>query len=78
MLMTVDRFEADFAVLEMQTESGELLYKNIPLSWLPEDTAEGDVLRKCDGQYVIDRTETDRRRAAAQEKLQELLKQDAF
>ncbi|MBQ8921773.1 MAG: DUF3006 domain-containing protein [Oscillospiraceae bacterium] len=78
MLMTVDRFEADFAVLEIQTETGELLYKNIPLSWLPEETEEGDVLRKADGQYVIDRAETDRRRAAAQVKMQELLQREEF
>ncbi|MBR3267260.1 MAG: DUF3006 domain-containing protein [Oscillospiraceae bacterium] len=78
MLMVVDRFEADYAVLEIQTETGELLYKNIPVSWLPEDTAEGDVLRKSGGQYVIDAAETARRRASVREKLREQLGQEEF
>ncbi|MBR6107848.1 MAG: DUF3006 domain-containing protein [Oscillospiraceae bacterium] len=73
MMMIVDRFEADYAVLEVQTDAGELLYKNLPLDWLPDDIAEGDVLRKGAEGYVIDRAETDKRRNAANLKLQALL-----
>ena len=73
MMMIVDRFEADYAVLEVQTDAGELLYKNLPLDWPPDDIAEGDVLRKGAEGYVIDRAETDKRRNAANLKLQALL-----
>lgn len=73
MMMIVDRFEADYAVLEIESDSGELLYKNLPLDWLPDDIAEGDVLRKGAEGYVIDRAETDKRRNAANLKLQALL-----
>ena len=76
MMMIVDRFEADYAVLEIESDSGELLYKNLPLDWLPEDVAEGDVLRKSASGYVIDRAETDKRRTAAKEKIRALLGQE--
>ena len=42
MTMTIDRFEGDYAVLEIREETGEVLYKNLPASWLPDDAAEGD------------------------------------
>lgn len=76
MMMIVDRFEADYAVLEIESDSGELLYKNLPLDWLPDDIAEGDVLRKGASGYVIDRAETDKRRTAAKEKIRALLGQE--
>ena len=76
MLMIVDRFEADYAVLEIQTDDGELLSKNLPLDWLPEDVAEGDVLRKNSSGYVIDRAETEKRRAAADARIRALLRQE--
>ena len=72
MTILIDRFEEDFAVLELIHESGELLYKNIPVSWLPEDAQEGDVLVKADGRYAIDTKATEKRRAAAAEKLRAL------
>ncbi len=76
MMMIVDRFEADYAVLEIESDSGELLYKNLPLDWLPDDIAEGDVLRKGASGYVIDRAETDRRRMSANAKMQALLSRE--
>lgn len=75
-MMIVDRLEADFAVLELESDAGELLYKNIPLDWLPEGIAEGNVLHKSGGGYVIDRAETDKRRAAANERMQALLRKE--
>lgn len=75
MTVIVDRFEEDFAVLELYQESGEVLYKNIPASWLPEDAEEGDVLVKVGGKYAIDTKETEKRRAAAAEKLREMQEQ---
>ncbi|HAM69278.1 MAG TPA: DUF3006 domain-containing protein [Ruminococcus sp.] len=69
MTMILDRFEGDYAVLEISDETGSVLYKNLPADWLPEDAAEGDVLVKAEGRYAIDSYETEKRRAAAAEKL---------
>jgi hypothetical protein len=70
--MMIDRLEEDFAVIEILTDAGELLYKNLPLSWLPEEAAEGDVLRKTDGQYIIDRKKTEKRRQKIAQRLASL------
>lgn len=72
MTMTIDRFEGDYAVLEIREETGEVLYKNLPAGWLPDDAAEGDVLVKTAEGYAIDSAETEKRRAAAAEKLRSL------
>lgn len=72
MTMIIDRFEGDYAVLELRDETGEILYKNLPAGWLPDDAAEGDVLVKTAEGYAIDTAETEKRRAAAAEKLQGL------
>ncbi len=69
MTMILDRFEGDYAVLEIFEENGEVLYKNLPAGWLPEDAAEGDVLVKTDSGYAIDTYETQKRRAAMAKKL---------
>ena len=45
------------------------------MSWIPEDAQEGDVLVKADGRYAIDTKETEKRRAAAAEKLRALQEQ---
>ena len=70
--MTIDRFEGDYAVLELREETGEVLYKNLPASWLPDDAADGDVLVKTAEGYAIDTLETEKRRAAAAEKRHDL------
>lgn len=69
MIMTIDRFEDDYAVLEIREDTGEVLYKNLPVNWLPDDADEGDVLVKTASGYAIDTAETAKRRAAAAEKL---------
>lgn len=68
MTMILDRFEGDYAVLEL-TDGGETMYKQLPADWLPEDAAEGDVLVKAEGKYVVDTQETAKRRAKAAAKL---------
>ncbi|MBR6719003.1 MAG: DUF3006 domain-containing protein [Oscillospiraceae bacterium] len=74
MTMILDRFEDDFAVAELYDDAtGEVFYKNIPLSWLPEDAAEGDVIVKTDGKYAVDTKETEKRRAKAAARLQDAL-----
>lgn len=58
--MVVDRIEGDYAVVE-----NEGIMLDIPLSQLPCDIKEGDVLRHCDGVYIIDNEAA----AAAREKI---------
>lgn len=72
MTMIIDRFEGDYAVLELREETGEVLYKNLPASWLPDDAAEGDVVVKTAEGYAIDTLETEKRRMEAAEKLHEM------
>lgn len=72
MTMIIDRFEGDYAVLELREETGEVLYKNLPASWLPDDAAEGDVVVKTAEGYAIDTLETEKRRMEAAEKLNEM------
>lgn len=73
MTTILERFEGDFAVLELYDDlTGEVLYKNLPADWLPEDAAEGDVLIKANGKYAVDTKETMKRRAASAEKLRAL------
>ncbi len=55
----IDRLEGELAVVE--TDAGFL---HIPRSALPEGAREGDVLRKTEGGFVLDPTETQRRRAS--------------
>ena len=41
MMMIIDRFEGDLAVISMYDEAtGEVFFKNLPADWLPEDAAE--------------------------------------
>ena len=61
-MMIVDRIENEFAVIEIIKESGEISQREVPLVWLPEDLAEGDVIRKVAGIYEIDQAETEKRR----------------
>lgn len=72
MTMIIDRFEGEYAVLELREETGEVLYKNLPASWLPDDAAEGDVVVKTAEGYAIDTLETEKRRMEAAEKLHEM------
>ena len=72
MTMIIDRFEGEYAVLELREETGEVLYKNLPASWLPDDAAEGDVVVKTAEGYAIDTQETEKRRMEAAEKLHEM------
>ena len=69
MMIRIDRFEDDFAVLEISSEDGSVVYKNLPAAWLPSDAETGDVLRKVEGQYEIDEKETRRLREEAAERL---------
>ena len=66
MQVTIDRFEGDVAVIEL--ESGEIM--RVPRAELPEETAEGDMVELTFG---INPAATDRRAQQARDVLNELL-----
>lgn len=68
-MTVIDRFEGDYAILE--TDNGIIRIKH---SRLPDEAKEGDVLGGSGGSYYIDRKETERRRKAASERLNKLLR----
>jgi hypothetical protein len=63
MRVTIDRFEGEFAVVEMQ--SGEFV--NMTKSLLPPNSKEGDVIS-----IKIDQTDTATRRAEIEDKMNRL------
>ena len=54
-MYTLDRFEGNFAVLENRTTK-ELT--DIPISNIPSNAKEGDILKFSNGSYVVDYEET--------------------
>jgi hypothetical protein len=60
---TIDRFEGDFAIVELPDGK----FVNIPKSAIPKEAKEGDVI-----QVVIDNNETDKRRSSIEEKMDKL------
>lgn len=74
----IDRFESEWAVLEVA--AGETF--NIPKAWLPEDAAEGDVIRvslesgigESTARFTVDEEETAARRQSMRELRDRLLK----
>ena len=54
----IDRFEADYAVVEFDGRQ----MKDIPKSDLVPGAKEGDVIVLVDGKYQVDREETQRRK----------------
>lgn len=63
---TIDRFEGDIAVLEVEPERMKV---NVPRSDLPEDAKQGDVVRL---EGTVDLEETERRRSEIQEQIERL------
>lgn len=68
-LCIIDRFEEEFAVIEFE---GRFTF-DLPRSLLPEDAAEGDVLRMG---ISIDKAETKRRKELADAMLRAIMKTD--
>ena len=54
-LYTLDRFEDNFAILENRNTKE---MTNIPISNIPSNAKEGDILKHSNGSYVIDYEET--------------------
>ena len=59
MLYSLDRFEGNWAVLV--DEDGES--RDVPRTQLPQEAAEGDMLRERDGVFISDEDVTAARRA---------------
>lgn len=55
----IDRFEGDYAVVELEGR----VTKDISKSELPPEAREGDVVCLFEGQYLIDQEETQRRKS---------------
>lgn len=60
MFAVIDRFEGDYAVVELENQS----VINIERCNIPQGAAEGDVINIEDGRITINSEETIRRRAA--------------
>ena len=54
-LYTLDRFEGNFAILKNRTTKK---MTDIPISNIPSNAKEGDILKLSNGSYVIDYKET--------------------
>lgn len=54
-MYTLDRFEGDFAVLEDRNSKKML---DIPISNIPSNAKEGDILKLSNGSYIVDHEET--------------------
>ncbi len=54
MKVIIDRFEGDFAVVELENGS---VFANMPKALVPKEAKEGDVIS-----ITVDREETERRR----------------
>ncbi|MDU7338624.1 MAG: DUF3006 domain-containing protein [Clostridium sp.] len=63
MKYTIDRFEENFAVVELENRS----FVNIPISALPSEAKEGDIIS-----VLIDTEETTERRKKIQSMMQDL------
>ena len=55
LMYTLDRFESGFAVLEDRNTKKMI---DVPISNIPSNAKEGDILKLSNGSYVIDYEET--------------------
>lgn len=55
----IDRFEGDYAILELEDRN----MIEVRRGAIPQHAKEGDVLVQVNGQYIIDSKETERRKA---------------
>lgn len=64
----IDRLEEGLAICE--TELRKRI--SVPVSHLPKEVKEGDVLREEEGRFFLDSEETDKRRREMKKKLMDL------
>ncbi|MGE4284350.1 MAG: DUF3006 domain-containing protein [Clostridia bacterium] len=68
----VDRFEGDFAIIEL--DDGQI--QQIARSLLPPCAREGDVLDIVDGFFHSDRCETEKRKEEIEKLMQDVWKEE--
>lgn len=66
---TLDRFEENFAVLENR-KTKEI--ENIDISKIPNGVKEGDILKKINGKFYLDKIETEKVKNEISEKYKNL------
>ncbi|MCL2109848.1 MAG: DUF3006 domain-containing protein [Oscillospiraceae bacterium] len=74
MMLIIDRFEEDFAVVETG-KTGEKT-ATIKRTLLPNTAKEGDVLLEINGVFEVDETATKHRRDAALQKLRKIINKE--
>ena len=73
LLYTLDRFEGNFAILENRNTKK---MTDIPISNIPANAKEGDILRLANGSYVVDHEETKNVSNRIRQKMDNLKKSD--
>lgn len=68
--LIIDRFEGDFAVVEVDGKE----MKDISKKDIPQFAKEGDVLKQLNGKYELDVEETQRIRAEAEKMMKDMWK----
>lgn len=72
MRIYLDRFEAAFAVLELEADDGTVSTVRVDRALISAESSEGDALQKNGEYYETDRALTDRRRRELLEKMDRL------
>ena len=70
MALIIDRFEGDFAVVEVDGKE----MRDIPKTDISVTAKEGDVLKLVSGNYEVDFEETKRRRAEVEQMMKDMWK----
>ena len=68
MKIIIDRFEGDYAVCE--TEPGKTI--NILKVDIPKEAKEGDILKKTDNGYCVEKEETEAKRKEIKQRMNRL------
>ena len=70
MTLIIDRFEGDFAVVEVDGKK----MRDIPKQDIPQSAKEGDVLKLVSGKYEVDFEETKRLRVEVEQMMKDMWK----
>ena len=68
MKITIDRFEGEYAVCEV--EAGKFI--DIPKADIPKGAKEGDILSKADNGYRIEKSETEAKKGEIKKRMNRL------
>ena len=68
MKITIDRFEGEYAVCEVET--GKFI--DVPKADIPKGAKEGDILSKADNGYRIEKAETEAKKDEIKKRMNRL------